>query len=221
MSQYSLPLHLSPHYSEDNFFVSGCNRDAYEWVIRWPGWPAHALFIHGPRGSGKTHLAQLWAARSQARLLAAVQLAEIAPDAMAGHWAIEDVEQLNDEARLLHLFNVTRESACGLLLTADAPPSRLALALPDLTSRLLSLPLVAIEQPDDAVLAASMRKQFADRQMKVDEEVIAWLLPRMERSLAEAKRLVETIDSAALAGRRNVTVPFVRQLLGEGDRGNS
>ena len=169
MSQYTLSLALPPVFSEDNFFVSDCNRQAHGWIMRWPDWPAHALLLHGPEGSGKSHLAAIWAARSKGNVA-------------------EDIERLADERELLHLFNSTKENKQNLLLTASVPAPGLPFTLPDLTSRLLSIPSVAIGQPDDEVLAGAMRKQFADRQMKVDDDVIAYILPRMERSRTDRCR---------------------------------
>ncbi len=67
MSQLPLSLSLKPVYSEDNFLVSDCNREAHRWVAMWPRWPGHALLMYGPKGSGKTHLGQLWAQKAAAR----------------------------------------------------------------------------------------------------------------------------------------------------------
>ena len=58
-----------------------------------------------------------------------------------------------------------------------------------------------------------MRKQFADRQVKVDEEVIAYVVARMERSLTRVKELVELLDARALAEGKTITVPFIKKVL--------
>jgi len=212
MSQLPLSLSLPPVYSEDNFYLSDCNRDAHRLITAWPHWPGHALLMYGPKGSGKTHLGQLWAGRAHALAWPAAGL-----DAMeyplSFHCLIEDIERTRDERLLLHLFNHAREQGYSLLLTAAVTPQHLPFVLPDLTSRLLALPSVHITQPDDAVLAGAMRKQFADRQMKVGDDVIAYALPRMERSLGKVRELVERVDKSALAERKNVTVPFIRKLL--------
>ena len=118
-----------------------------------------------------------------------------------------------DETALFHLINLARENGRFLLLTGRQPPSRWKVALPDLRSRLLAMPALAIGAPDDQVLAALLVKLFADRQLKVGEEVVAYLLGRMERSFAAAARLVDRLDRAALAGHRAVTVPLARAVL--------
>lgn len=205
MSQYTLSLALPATYSADNFFISDANREAWQWINAWPNWPSHALILYGPHGCGKSHLATIWAAKSHA-------MPNPNP-AAKGHRLIEDIDKLTDQQALLHLFNATRENKNALLMTSSVAPAQLPFTLPDLTSRLLSVPHMAIGAPDDALLAGVMRKQFADRQMKVGDEVIAYMLPRMERSLDKAKELVETLDKAALAEKKGITIPFVKKIL--------
>ena len=129
---------------------------------------------------------------------------------------IEDAEGGLDagaEEGLFHLYNLLAEGGGHLLLTGRRPPARWPLVLADLGSRLAALPAVAIEAPDEALIAALIVKLFADRQLRVGREVLAFLLPRMERSFAAARRLVAHIDAAALARQRAVTVPLAREVL--------
>jgi len=209
MSQYALNLTLPPVFSADNFFVSGCNREAYQWITAWPEWPAHALLLTGPKGSGKTHLGHIWAGRAEARQWSVTngQLSE------KNNLLIEDIEKIRDERALLHLLNYAKETGQYLLLTSSTPPKGLPFRLPDLTSRLLALPVAVLGQPDDEALGGVLRKQFADRQMKVGEDVIAYLLPRMERSLSKVNELASSLDRQALSEGKSLTIPFVRQWL--------
>lgn len=210
MSQFALPLTLSPVFSKDNFYVSGCNRDAHQWIMRWPDWPAQALLLYGPSGAGKTHLGHIWAARADAARFETLP----SPDALCGHALIENIDRLPDERKLLHLLNYAKEQRHALLLTASLPPAQLPFTLPDLTSRLKALPSAAIAAPDDEALTAVLRKQFADRQLKVGDDVIAFLLPRIERSFTALSGIVEKLDSQALAEQRNLTIPFIKRALG-------
>ncbi|MGB1548480.1 MAG: HdaA/DnaA family protein, partial [Alphaproteobacteria bacterium] len=68
--------------------------------------------------------------------------------------------------------------------------------------------------PDDRLFAAVLVKLFNDRQVPVGEEVIAYLLNRIERSFATARETVEALDREALARRRRITVPLIREILG-------
>jgi len=119
------------------------------------------------------------------------------------------------EETLFHLYNALKQTGGCLLMTAARPPARWALTLEDLRSRGASSPAVEIGQPDDALIEAVLVKLFIDRQLKVDPEVIRYLVPRMERSFAAAGRLVVAIDGVSLGQRRNITVPLVREVLGQ------
>jgi chromosomal replication initiation ATPase DnaA len=213
MSQYPLTLHLPPVFSEDNFFVSSCNETAYQWVARWPDWPDYALVLYGAGGSGKSHLSAIWAQKSGAAEVAAGNLG--AASLLPAHTPIyiENIETLRDEVAFFHLLNSGKADRRALLLTSAVAPGQCGFMLPDLISRLLALPSAEISPPDDAALAACLRKQFADKQLMVEDEVILFLITRMERSYEQAKQLVEVLDKQALMEKKTITIPFVRKIL--------
>jgi len=214
MTQYAFPLTLPPVFSEDNFYAAGCNRESHAWVTRWPNWTSHALLVYGPSGAGKSHLGHIWAGRAKGKIFFGRNKLKLSPETMRGNWLIEDIEQIRDERALLHLLNLAKENKNSLLLTCGVVPKELPFTLPDLTSRLLALPYVGIAAPDEETIAAVLRKQFSDRQLKIEDEVIAFLLPRMERSYGGASAIVEKLDKQALTEQRNLTVPFVKRALG-------
>lgn len=211
MSQYALELSLTPLYRRENLVISGCNQSAWQWVESWPDWPAKGLMLTGPEGSGKSHIAALWQARAHASRLSATQLDDEKP--ATGHWLIEDVTHDTKPRALLHWINYVREHGGTILMTSRHSIAELDFTLKDLDSRLRALPATRIEQPDDTVLEGVLRKQLMDRQLGVDEEVIAYITARMERSLPAVKKLVSTLDQAALSQKRAITVPFVRETL--------
>ena len=117
------------------------------------------------------------------------------------------------ERALFHLYNLARETGGHLLLTSESAPAHWGIKLPDLRSRLMAAPAVAVGAPDDALLAAILVKLFADRQLRVGGDVIRFLVTHMERSFDAARRLVADLDAAALAARRRITVPLARRVL--------
>ncbi len=206
---------IRPALGREDFLVAPCNEAAVAWLDRWPDWPGPALVIHGPPGSGKSHLAEVWRRRSGADIVPAARLADVVSDAAhAPALVIDGLGGPVDERALLHTYNAIAERDGHLLLTAQAPPARWPLTLPDLASRLRLGPAAALGLPDDALLGALVLKLFADRQIAVAPEVPAYVVPRIERTFEAVVRLVERLDRAALAEGRAVTVPLVRAVLG-------
>lgn len=212
MAQYLLPLPHAPRYTAESFIISASNKSAWDWLHAWPDWPGGALLLHGPAGCGKTHLAQLWRQAAEAAESSGAELPATPPSG-AAHWLLEDIDRGTDARRLFHWLNYVREQGGTLLLTSRLPAAQLPFTLKDVTSRLLAMPAAEIQPPDDAVLEGALRKQAIDRQLPLDEDVIAYLLPRMERSFAGMRHLLERIDQASLAQKRPVTIPLVKKLL--------
>jgi chromosomal replication initiation ATPase DnaA len=219
--QLAFDLPHRPASGSDDFLVAAPNAAAVAWIDRWPDWPGPGLALYGSQGSGKTHLLRVWQRRSGARLLRPDQLAKLdfgTLVASPGSIALDDCDGQFPEAPLLHLYNLIASAGSHLLLAGREPPSRWPIILPDLRSRLGTLPAVAISAPDDALLAGVLVKLFADRQLRVDNAVIEYLLPRMERSFCAAQRLVKRMDRSALALGRAVTVSLARSALEDEQR---
>ena len=216
-SQIPLDFGHRPAFSEADFLVAGSNAEAHGWILRWPAWPALALGLWGPAGCGKSHLAHVFAARSGGVVVAARDFGTDDVPGLAEHPSVvvEDADQGVDEAAMFHLYNLLRETGRTLLVTGREAPARWGLRLPDLRSRLSSIPAVGILAPDDGLLQSLLLKLFADRQLRVGPDVLAYVLLRMERSFDAARALVAAIDAAALARQRPVTVPLVREVMAD------
>lgn len=200
--------------------MAPCNEEAVAWIDAWPNWPAPALVVYGPPGCGKSHLVSVWRARVGAVSIEAAHLAAEDIAALLGEAqtvAVEDADAAVAQAAvargLFHLYNMVAERRGSLLLTARKPVAQWPIGLADLRSRLAAAPAAAIELPDEGLTGALLVKLFADRQLKVGEDVLTYLLARMERSFDAARRLVAAIDAAALDARRNVTVPLAGEVL--------
>lgn len=213
-SQLPLGLPHRPALGRDDFLVAGSNAEAVAWLDRWPEWPGTALALHGPAASGKSHLAQVWRRRSGA--VEARGDALDPPTLAAAGAVVFDLGEASGPAAerpLLHLYNLLTERRGHLLLIGREPPARWPVQLPDLSSRLATAPAVVLLPPDDELRAAVMVKLFADRQLRVDADVVSYLLQRLDRSFAALGSTVAALDEAALAERRPITVPFARAVL--------
>lgn len=218
--QLALDLRLDPRFDAEDFLVSPSNERAYAYIERWPDWPDTVLRLVGPRGSGKSHLAAIWAARAHAWTIDASDLVgERVPHLVSnGALVIEDADRAErDEPVLFHLLNLARERGCSVLLTSAAPLEQWSLRTPDLLSRLRLAPTVVIDPPDDALLKSVLVKLFVDRQLVVDTSVVDYLALRIERSLARAGDIVAALDREALSRGRRITRPMAAEILGKED----
>lgn len=212
--QFVLPLPERVSLAREDYFVSTSNAAAVTALEAWPNWPGGMLALIGPTGSGKTHLA-----RSHAARVAAAGQGAAAWPAEARHLIVEDVDRIVGERardeRLFHAFNRARDDGGTILFTARTPLGGWPVALPDLATRLNTVVAAELPPPDDALLLAVLLKLFADRQIDPVRaaEVSSWLAPRIERSLAEASRIVAELDSRSLAAKRRIDTRMAAELL--------
>ncbi len=213
--QLRLQLNRAPGHGRDEFVVSASNAEAVRRVEAWPAWHGGALALVGPAGSGKTHLAKMWRARSGA--------VEIGPDAslealagLQGRPVLMEEAGRGDPETLFHLINMAAQPGGGLLLTSREPPGAWPATLPDLRSRLNALSVAELGPPDDDVLEGVLKKFFRERNIRPLNDVFPYLVRRMERSVPVALALVEKLDEAADAEHRPVSRALARQILEEG-----
>ena len=213
--QLTLDFEHRPALTGEDFLVADCNREAIDWIDAWPEWPAPALVIVGPPGSGKSHLAAVFAAQSHAVQITSDDFEETASHVVQD-LIIEDLDRIltpDCEEPLFHLYNAAKENAHRLLLTATTPPGRWDIHLPDLRSRINAAITVKIGAPDDSLISALLVKMFADRQVQVSSEVISYAASRMERSFLAARQIVELTDRLALVEKKRITVPLMKRVL--------
>jgi chromosomal replication initiation ATPase DnaA len=214
--QLAFALPHAESLTRDNFLEGPANEAALTLIERWPDWPNRIMLLSGEEGSGKSHLASIWAEQSGARTISAHALAAASvPNALAtGALVVEDLKPEGfDERALFHLMNLAREEDAFVLVTARVPPSAFEIELRDLRSRLRAVPVVSLAPPDDRLLRALIVKFCADRQLAVDESLVGYLVGRIERSYGAARRAVELLDSESLRLGRPVTRALAAELL--------
>jgi chromosomal replication initiation ATPase DnaA len=216
--QLAFELPHAESFRREDFLADASNEAALALVESWPNWPHRIAAIIGTPGSGKSHLAAIWAERAGARIADAAALvrSEVPRALVTGALVIEDLAaDRADEQALFHLFNLAREEDAYVLVTAASRTDLDGYVLPDLASRLRALPVIALTPPSETLLAAVMVKLFADRQLTVDEDTVTYLLSRIERSLSAVRDTVGTLDRAALSRGRRITRALAAELLRE------
>ncbi len=214
---FALPLRAA--LGREDFFVSATNAQALAALDAWRDWPRGKMVLIGPPGAGKTHLAHVWADMTDAQIISAADLAQadLAGLAQRGPVVVEDCTALAHSAAgqeaLFHLHNMLAAKDAPLLMTAITAPRDWGLTLPDLASRVQAASVARLDPPDDALLSAVLIKLFSDRQITVAPALVAYLLPRMERSFDAARALVARLDAEALSRGCAVSRSLAASLL--------
>jgi DnaA regulatory inactivator Hda len=214
--QLALHLPLKPSYAEIDFIESPCNKEALQWIRRWPDWPVKMIAVYGMPGCGKTHLAHIWQEKSTARLLTAQDITQITPleaaqDATS--FVLDDAETLEDENWLFHFYNLVKEKDAYCLFCCRQAPTQWKTTLPDLQSRLSTIVSIPVTLPDEDALRAVLFKLFAGKGMTLSQEIAEYILRRVERSFEAVRSLVDAIDCYTLSTHRPLTLMVVREVL--------
>lgn len=211
--QLTLDIGRAPSYDIDDFLESPANVQALTTITRWPDWPRRALLLVGPSGCGKSHLGAIWAAQAEAHIVRPGEV--LAPqDWPVSAALIEDCDHAGyDEAAFFHTLNRAEEESGWLLLTARTPPTLWGLRTRDLESRLRLAPSITIGRPDPALMQAVLVKLFADRQIRIDAEVVAYAARHCEQSLEAVGKFVAAVDVESLAAGRRITRPLAAAAL--------
>jgi chromosomal replication initiation ATPase DnaA len=212
MRQLALPLPIAASFDGRDVIADASNEAALSWLAKPEAWPLGRLALYGVAGLGKTHLARAAATRFGWRWLDGMGLRGLPAPAPQGN-VIDDADCVADEAALFHLINLCAERGESLLLIGREAPARWPVRLPDLASRLRATQAVGVGSASDALLRALLSKFFADRQLRVEPDVQAWLLTRLPRDAASLVEAVARLDRAALGLGGRITRPLARLAL--------
>lgn len=216
--QLALDLAHRPALGAEDFFLSQSNDMAVKFIDDWPQWAQYGQLLIGPQDCGKSHLINVWRLRADANILKAKELCNSSLQSISPSRpvCIEDLDQgvVNEDA-LFHLLNMINEQGNHVLISTRVGVGELDFKLKDLQSRLLALPSVSINPPDDNLLKAVMIKQFSDRQMDIEPQLIEYLFKRMERSMRAVSKMVDDLDRGSLGTGRRITKPLARKILSD------
>jgi len=214
--QLVLALEHAESFAREDFIAGPSNAAALALIDRWPDWPGRIIALVGEEGAGKSHLAAVWGEKSGARFLSSRLLdnADLPAALSTGALVVEDLTPPGfDEVTLFHLLNLAQQQGADVLLTARWSPALWPIHLPDLRSRLRALPVVSVAPPDERLLRALMLKLAADRQIELDDNVVNFVLARIERSFSGVRDTVARLDREALRQKRPVSRALAAELL--------
>ena len=222
--QLALEFPHRPSLGREDFMVAGWNKEAVGTIDLWPAWPYFAICIYGPEGCGKTHLANVFAQMvametNHPYRIPFIKAQQLSKDLVHSLFetspqiVVEDLQNLQNQEALFHIYNTYRDLGGHILFTADRAPARINFSLPDLRSRMIIVPALEIKAPDDDLLMALLVKLFMDRQITPSPELLNYLLNNMQRSFSYARKLVEEIDNISLARKRAVSINIAKEAI--------
>ena len=221
-----VPLSLSPaSVATFSSFCPGPNRLAWQHLQSSP-LPSAPVYLWGPRGSGKTHLlrALAQACQSQGRVAGWWDAAKTDGSHTAATlepfnpaWAVlllDNVERLDAAAQQVVFAWMVEAQTQGLTWVAagSLPPVDLPLR-DDLRSRIGWGHTFALEPLSEAETRAVLYREAQRRGIFLSDEVMDYLLSRLERDLGFLMALLDRLDDFALSQHRAVTIPLLRQML--------
>lgn len=199
--------------SPDTLVVSEANRDAAKLLTEWRTWPSGALALAGPKGSGKTHLALAWALETGARQVSPTAAPE---DAAAifreadGRLFIDDADGESDEATLWRVLDMARSDGGAVLLVGAGPPSGWPATVPDLKSRLGSLAVARLGEPDQALLEVVLRRVCREQFIQLSDSAAQYLAQRLPRTFAAVHHVAAALDAELVRGAKPVALKAAR-----------
>ena len=229
MRQYSLDFKAKQDYLEEDYITTSSNASAANLIMNFPNvWGVapypRILLLIGPKASGKTHLAHIWAKKAEAKFISSLCHPRdeggdpfFDSDSSPGennkdtnnNIIIDDIENYA-ENDLFHLFNLAHEERKYLLMTASSKPQ---FALPDLQSRLNSINTLYLALPDEQLVKVLLMKSFSNRSIKVAIEVIDYLSTRINRDFHAIETFIEALDKFSLNDKRKITIPLIKNFM--------
>lgn len=212
--QLPLNLQYEPSYLIEDFIVSKENQEAVFMLDKWPNWESSVVVVYGNSGCGKTHLLKRFFLTNSENTLFLNGEELINPDQIILKQCIviDDAEKCLEET-LFHLFNMIKESNKTMLLSSRCPPARWKMSLPDLKSRLSSVVNIGIKEPSDDFMRMVIVKMFSDRQLEIAKEPLNFLIKNIERSFMAISNIVDIADKLALAEKKSITIPLLKEAL--------
>jgi DnaA-homolog protein len=190
------------------------------------GETAGATWICGPASAGKSHLLQAICAQAaetrRAGYFPLAQLAALGVGVLEGLpqlqcICLDDLEavagRLEWEKAIFGLLREVEESGGALVMAARPPPALVGWALPDLGSRCAAGAVLQLRPLDEAEQQQALQLRARLRGFELPEETSRWLQRRFPRDMRRLYELLDTLDEAALAAQRRLTVPFIREVL--------
>ena len=215
LDQQLIDFGISESFDENDYYVSKSNYFAKNIIDVWPNWEKKIVNLSGEKYSGKTHLSTIFKIKSNAMYLYSKKVNDhtLKQIKLSDNIIIEDLDESFDEKLLYSIFNLVEQDNKYLLVTSKKPVDTMEFSLPDLVSRLKNCIIAKIDQPDDDLIYAIILKSFSDRQIKLDNKIIDYIIKRIARSYSKMHEFIYKIDELSLKKKKSINLKIIKEII--------
>ena len=215
LNQLLLNFNFKKSFNEHDYYVSDSNYFAFNLIDKWPKWEKRILNIHGEKFSGKTHLAKIFQLKSSALFLNEKDISNeiFKKIKLYESIIIDEFSNIIEENLIYSIFNLVDQGSKYLLINTETPISEIKFKLPDLVSRSKNSLLAKIEPPDDDLIFALILKNFSDRQIKLEKQIIDFIVNRIERSYGKISEFIYKVDELSLKKKKPINLKTIKEIL--------
>jgi len=213
--QLILKFPSSKAYLKEDFYVSPGNQDAYDFINSWPKWIKRIVNIFGPSGSGKTHLASILKSKTTSLVIQSNEVNEkiISEFKTKEALIIENLNHKVNENILFSIWNLALQDNKYFLITSNESINTHKFKLPDLRSRVNSCLIIGINLPSDELINVIIAKNFSDKQIKVEQKYIDYIIKRIDRSYEKISQFILILDKYSLKKGMPISLKLIKEVL--------
>ena len=215
MSQLTFKFPFKTTYYKNDFYVSSNNFEVYKLLESWPNWPSKNINIFGPKGSGKTHLANILKKQINSSIFEACNLTNESLQKIKSKKCliIDNYNNNIDEKLLYSTLNQANQENQYVVINSQSSIKNTDVNLADLKSRFDSFINLGIKLPTDELLRVILTKSFSDKQIKVNIKLLEYILKNIDRSYEKVFEFIKKIDSESLSTGKSININLIKKVL--------
>ena len=202
-------------YLSQDFYVSKNNFHAFKLIENWPKWPCRFVNIYGPSGCGKTHLINILKGKINCIIIPANKINTKTLDQykIKECLIVDNFKNDIDEKLLYSIINMALQDNKYLIISSLTALKNFKIKLKDLSSRFTSFVDIGIDLPTDDLLRVILEKNFSDKQIKISEKNIEYILKNIDRSYERVNTFGSFIDDLSLSKAQPINLQLIKKVL--------
>ena len=217
MNQLIFKFPFKTNYIKQDFFVSSSNFEAYKLIESWPNWPDKSINVHGPSGCGKTHLSKILANQMETIFINSKNFNEetVVKNKLFKCLIIDNFNNDINEKLLYSMLNHLKQIDKYVLINSLKPINHYEIKLKDLKSRLEGFIKIGINLPTDELLKVVILKIFSEKQIKISEKNVEYIIKNIERTYDKILKFTKEIDNLSLSTGKVININLIKKVLND------